>query len=286
MDAGAVVHGLSRRVLADDSCISNHQCDITDRTRVRDVVNEVMPEYVFHLAANKSRGVNIDDFRCCYEANLFGTLNLIEACEDSPNLVQLVALGTCEEYGGFDGPYSEVMREAPVSGYSCSKAAVTQLLQTLFRTRGIPVVILRPSLAYGPYQGDEMFLPAIIRSLVSGRRFAMSRGEQTRDFIYIDDVVEALIRASLVPEANGHVINICSGDPKRIVDIARQVASLIGGDAEGLIDVGAIEYRPGEAMHYWGDRTKAKELLGWCPRVPLETGLKRTVEYYKALLDG
>ena len=171
----------------------------------------------------------------------------------------------------------------PVSAYSFSKVAAAQLLQTFHRIHGLPIVVLRPSLAYGPGQGNEMFLPALIWSLLRGRRFAMSRGEQTRDYVYIDDVIAALLRAAVCPEATGQVINVSSGEPSRIVDIAKLAADLIGNNAESLLDIGKIEYRQGEAINYWADRSKAKQLLGWEPNVTLHDGLARTVEHYRSI---
>lgn len=283
---GARIFGLSRSASPDIVESNRFICDIADRACVHEIVTHVRPAYIFHLAANKARRVEIEDFRRCFDDNLIGTLNLLEACEALPNTVRFITLGTCEEYGGADAPYSEAMREVPVSAYSCSKVAVTQLLQTFHRIRGFPVVVLRPSLAYGPGQGDEMFLPALIKALLTGRRFPMSLGEQTRDYIYVDDVIEALLLAAVCPDATGQVINISSGEPTRIIEVAKLVAGLIGRGAEGLIDFGKLEYRRGEAMNYWAERTKARRLLGWQPRVDLPNGLARTVEYYRATLSG
>lgn len=281
--SGARVYGLSRAVapvFADGHCFV---CDIQDRERLNGIIREIRPSYVFHLAANKSRSALISDFRQCIDQNLIGTLNLLEACQLASCDPRFISVGTCEEYGGAEAPYSETQRESPVSAYSCSKVAATQLLQTFHRIHGLPVVVLRPTLAYGPGQGDGMFLPALIRSLLTGQRFAMSPGEQTRDYIYIDDVVAALLRAAVCPDATGQVINVSSGEPTRIVDVTRSVVELIGNEAEDLLDIGKIAYRPGEAMNYWADRTRAKQLLGWEPEVTLQEGLAKTVEYYRAL---
>lgn len=284
--SGARVYGLSRlgaQDFADGHCFV---CDIQDRERLNEIVREVRPSYVFHLAANKSRSARISDFRECIDQNLIGTLNLLEACQLAACTPRFISVGTCEEYGGAEAPYHETLRESPVSAYSCSKVAVTQLLQTFHRIHGLPVVVLRPSLAYGPGQGEEMFLPALIRSLLSGQRFAMSRGEQTRDYVYIDDVVEAMLRAAVCQDATGQVINVSSGEPARIVDVTRRVVELIGNDAADLLDVGKLDYRHGEAMNYWADRTRARTLLGWEPSVSLLDGLARTVEHYRTLYSS
>jgi len=282
-EAGAQVYGLARKATVSNAEAHYFSCDILDRVRVREIVEEVCPAYVFHLAANKTRSAAVDDFRECFDENLVGTLNLLEACVTFAGVSSFVAIGTCEEYGGAAAPYSEEMREMPVSAYSCSKVAMTHLLQTFYRVHGFPAVILRPSLAYGPGQGNEMFLPALIRSLLAGQRFAMSGGEQTRDYVYIDDVIEAILAAALKPEAKGHVINVSSGAPTRIIDMSKAVAELIGRDVEALLDVGNVAYRKGEAMDYWADGSKARDLLGWIPSTEIKDGLKKTIDYYRSL---
>jgi UDP-glucose 4-epimerase len=168
-----------------------------------------------------------------------------------------------------------------VTAYSLSKAAVTHLLQTLHRTHRCPAVVLRPSLAYGPGQGNDMFLPDLIRTLLAGRRFTMSEGDQTRDYVYIDDLIEAILLASARPAAMGQVINISSGVPVPLKDVARLAARKIGPDAEGLLDLGSKDYRPNEIMEYVASHRLAEELLGWRPHTPLDDGLTTTVEYFR-----
>ncbi len=280
---GAKVYGLSRRVASADNSLQYFSCDILDRQRLNEIVDEVRPTYVFHLAANKTRSAAVDDFRLCFDENLTGTLNLLEACTTYSSVSRFVAIGTCEEYGGAVAPYSESMREMPVSAYSCSKVAMTHMLQTFHRIHGFPIVVLRPALAYGPGQGIEMFLPALIRALVAGRRFAMSGGEQTRDYVYIDDVVAATLAAAIEEKAIGNVINVSSGVPTRILDITRVIAELIGPEAESLLDIGSVPYRKGEAMNYWADGLKAEELLGWRPATEMKDGLKKTIAHYRSI---
>jgi nucleoside-diphosphate-sugar epimerase len=258
--------------------------NMTDRAFVLDLVHRTRPNLIFHLAANKTRTGDLEDFRTGLEENLFGTLNLVEACMEIRDLQRFISIGTCEEYGQADLPFHEEMRESPVSAYSLSKASVTHLLQTLYRTHHFPAVVLRPSLAYGPGQSVDMFLPALIQALLSGNRFGMSGGEQTRDYIYRDDLIEAILLASTKPEAIGKVINISSGVPILLKEIARLTALKIGEDAENRLDIGKIDYRANEIMEYVAGYQLAEKILGWCPRTALHDGLTVTVEYFRNLL--
>jgi nucleoside-diphosphate-sugar epimerase len=283
--AGADVFSFSRRKSDDLGSDKTFVGDISDRETVLNIVDDIRPDFVFHLAASKLRTAEPADFRQCFNKNLIGTLNLVEACHVASKNSRIVTLGTCEEYGGTTPPYSEGMREAPVSAYSCSKLATTILLQTFHRVHGLPVVVLRPSLAYGPGQGDDMFLPVLIKRLLRKSRFAMSPGHQLRDFIFIDDLIEALLLASTNPESTGKVINISSGEPIKIKDLAKMVATIIGPDTYKLLDMGKISYRLGEAMKYCADNKIAKLVLGWQPKVSLIEGLGKTVEFYRVNLN-
>lgn len=257
--------------------------DIKDRAFVSDLVQQVRPDIVFHLAANKSRTGDIEEFRNGLEDNLFGTLNLAEACVKNAQIQRFVSIGTCEEYGNAGPIFHEELRESPVSAYSLSKTSVTHLLQTLFRTFDFPVVVLRPSLAFGPGQATDMFLPAMIQTLLAGKRFAMSGGEQTRDYVYIDDLIQALLLASTKPEAIGRLINISSGVPVLLKEVAKLTARKISRDAENLLDIGKKDYRVNEIMNYAASRELAEKLLGWRPCTSLDDGLTATVEYYRRL---
>ncbi|NLW34545.1 MAG: NAD-dependent epimerase/dehydratase family protein, partial [Syntrophorhabdus aromaticivorans] len=142
----------------------------------------------------------------------------------------------------------------------------------------LPVVVLRPTLAYGPGQGTDMFMPSLIRSLVEERSFVMTPGEQTRDFLYITDLVDALIKTSVAQGVQGEIINIGSGTPVRLLDLVAMVEGML--DKKGLVRIGGRDYRPDEIMDYHVDTSKVKRLIGWEPRISLEEGIKLTIESF------
>lgn len=256
--------------------------DITDAGFVAQLVAKNQPEYVFHLAALKKRSQGMADFRLAADTNFFATVNLAIACQAIPCFRQMVALGTCEEYGPAGTPFREDAREMPANSYAASKLAATYFLQTMHRASGFPSVILRPSLAYGPGQGDDMMLPALIRSLLAGRRFPMTPGAQTRDYVFVDDLVQAILLASGNPSVCGQVMNVGSGEPVTLRTIAEQVAALVGSEAAELLDFGVFDYRPGEALSYWADPAAIQSKLGWRLFTGLQEGLGRTVDFYRA----
>jgi len=211
-----------------------------------------------------------------------GVQNLLDAV-DRDCLKRFVQIGSSDEYGAAVAPQSEVTREASISPYSLAKAAATHFLQMLWRAEQFPAVTLRLFLTYGPGQGEQRFLPQIIRGCLQDRRFPVSEGGQLRDFCYVDDVVEGVFHALEVPAVCGRVINLASGIPVTIRFMIEQVRSIIG---KGEPDFGRIAYRTGENMALWADTSLARELLGWAPQVPVEEGLARTVRYYRSENSG
>lgn len=249
--------------------------DIADSAFVKECVDGCRPEIVFHLAAFKERSSEVEDFYRAVGVNVMGSLNLLSALVKQGGVSSVVVLGTAEEYGKNASPFVESMRETPVTAYSWSKLCVTNLCSMYHSLYGLPVVVLRPTLAYGPGQEAGMFLPSLIRSLVEGREFVMTAGEQTRDFVYITDLVDAMIRASGAQGAAGEVMNIGSGGAVRLLDLVTMVERLM--DRRGLVRVGGREYRPDEIMDYRVDTSKAKRLIGWQAKIGLDEGVRRTI---------
>ena len=256
--------------------------DIQNAQFVNDVIQQVQPEVIFHLAACKDRQQNLKSIRQTLEVNLMGTCNIFEACSQINTLQSIIVMGTAEEYGNSAlTPFQESQRERPISGYSLSKTCQTYLCETLARIHGLPVVVLRPSIVYGPEQGLEMFLPSLISALLKGDEYRMTLGEQTRDFIYIDDLINAMTASMEAKNIFGQIINIGCGHSVKIGFIAEYIAGALG--KASLLKLGAIPYRKEEIFEYKINIKKAKKLLNWAPLVSIEEGLKKTLSYYKNL---
>jgi nucleoside-diphosphate-sugar epimerase len=175
------------------------------------------------------------------------------------------------------------MRERPSSSYSAAKLAATQLIQMLAKQECFPGTVLRLFLVYGPGQNKQRFLPQVIEGCLRGASFPVSKGEQLRDFCYMDDVIDALIRAAMNREAQGEVINIASGQPVSIASMIKKVKARINC---GEPQFGSVPYRSGENMSLYADISKAKQVLGWEPTVSLADGLEKTIAYFKKNRKG
>jgi nucleoside-diphosphate-sugar epimerase len=144
-------------------------------------------------------------------------------------------------------------------------------------SEGCPVVILRPFSVYGPHQPGYMFVAEAIDCALSGQPFRMTHGRQKRDLVYVDDVVRALIAAARTEGLEGQAINIGSGRPLPLRDVAALILRLSESRAPLLI---GARNAPAEETHdTWADISLARRLLDWEPRVELEDGLRRTIQW-------
>jgi UDP-glucose 4-epimerase len=286
IDEGAEVHILIKkdsnqfRLRDISKNIFSWHGDILDYQSICTCLSAARPYIIFHLAAllNVKRDPAL--IEPMIETNMNGTLNLLRAViSEEIGIESFVNTGSAEEYGNGPIPFIEDQREMPVSPYSASKVAGTHFCQMLHRSIGLPVVTLRPFLVFGPGQDNGMFIPSLIKHCLGGRDFSMTEGNQTREFTYVDDIVEAYILAAQCPRAHGEVINIGSGIEYRIRDVAERVVNKMGNPIRLLI--GALPKRSGEAEHFFCRNEKAKELIGWSPKVDLDEGLERTIKWYR-----
>ena len=234
------------------------------------------PRIVFHLAATRVRECGASDYVSSLEDNLMPAARLLAAADGLSGLSRVVLCGSSEEYGPGSGHRDESEREAPTNAYAVSKTCVTHLAQALWRTRKVPAVVIRPTLVYGPGQPEDgMLIPTLAARLRAGRPFEMTAGKQTRDFVYIDDLVEALLRASTAPRAPGLALNAGCGEAIPVVEAARLAARILG--RPDLLRVGALPTRSGERMDGRVSVAAARRVLRWSASVGLREGLRRTL---------
>ncbi len=188
---------------------------------------------------------------------------------------RFVYLSSGEVYGPNAVPFREDQAPDPRSPYALAKLRGERALADAAADAGVMIAVLRLAVVYGPGQAGTMLLPTLLATLRAGRRFAMTPGEQTRDFVHVDDVV-ALVRAALVEAASAGLYNGGTGVESSIAEVARTLALLVGGEAAvALLGVGDMPYRENEQMRYLLDGTRARVALGWLPRVALADGLRR-----------
>jgi nucleoside-diphosphate-sugar epimerase len=254
------------------------EADLSDSASLQQRLSGFPVQFIFHLAGHVDVRRAWDPVEPLIYNNIIGTVNLIMALKDA-GFESFLYPGTSEEYGNAAPPLCETLRESPISPYSFSKLSATAFCQMAAKTFDLPITVLRLFPTYGPNQGGSMLIPAAIRELLSGREFRMTHGEQRRDFMYVDDVVEAFLRIAACEKARGEVFNVGTGVPRRVRDVIDIITQQIGKECTVLR--GAIPCRKGEGDACCSNNQKLLDVTGWAPAVSLEEGLPITVAWYK-----
>lgn len=254
--------------------------DLSDRMQIEQRLQGLPFEYVVNCGGYIDHRSYFSGGRMLIATQFEGVQNLLDVIDLSV-LRRFVQIGSSDEYGPAAAPQREEVRESPIAPYSLAKTAATHFLQMLWRADRFPAVTLRIFLAYGPGQGAQRFLPQIIKGCLENRHFPVSAGGQLRDFCYVEDIVEGILRCLEAPAVCGRVINLASGLPVTIRSVIERVRDIIG---RGDPDFGSVPYRAGENMALWADLSLARELLDWTPAVALDEGLARTIDYYRTPL--
>ncbi|MBS1811271.1 MAG: NAD(P)-dependent oxidoreductase [Acidobacteria bacterium] len=263
---------LARKPLAESLC--RMEMDLAEPRSIWRAMHESKPDTLFHLAGVLGRGDSRAATLACAELNINATLHVLDAAMEA-RVRRIVIIGSAEEYGEQDGPMNENLPTQPVSPYGIAKAATTRFAQALHKRSGCPVVIVRPFSVYGPGQPTSMFIAQAVEAVVRNLPFHMSHGEQQRDLLYVDDLVRGLIAAATVPNIEGQVINLGSGQPVRLRDVAQRIWYLANSSAPLLI--GARQATMEQLHDTWADISRAHEMLGWTPQIGLDNGLRATI---------
>jgi UDP-glucose 4-epimerase len=251
--------------------------DVTDRPKLWTLLQDV--DCVYHLAAKVSVPESVLYPREYNIINVGGTVSVMEAMRDV-GVTRVVFISSGAVYGNQEAqPLNEQAPPNPGSPYAVSKLAAEHYVRTIGSLWGIETVSLRVFNTYGPGQPLPASHPPVIphflrQALRGGTMVIHGDGEQTRDFVYIDDVVEAMIAASTAPTVDRQVINIGSGTETSMRDLAQAVLETVGPGAEWMF---MQEQDPGP-MRMCADIGLAREKIGYKPHVGLAKGLQRFIE--------
>jgi nucleoside-diphosphate-sugar epimerase len=272
---GAAVHAVSRGAGTDDEC-SWHRVDLTDGEAVRKVVADVEPRVIYHLASHVSGSSALSEVRRTLGASIVGTVGILEAATEC-GCPRVVVVGSDKELGIGGG--------VPGSPYAAAKLAATGYVQMFHAVYGLSVVNLRVFMVYGPGQNDETKLvPHTISSLLAGVAPELSSGARRFDWVFVSDVVEALVRAGAATTGDdGAPIDIGSGRLTTIRDLVDAIASRI--DAGVAPQFGAFPDRAPEP-EFAARLGAAAEHLGWVPETSLDAGLDATIAWYRGRAAG
>jgi len=255
--------------------------DLADEAFARRAVAGV--DYVLHQAAIPSVPRSVKDPITSNRANADATLNVLVAARDA-GVKRLVFAGSSSEYGNTPTlPKREDMTPSPLSPYALQKVMGTQYCQMFTRLYGFETVVIRYFNVFGPRQDPGSPYSGVISvfatALSEGRQPTIyGDGEQTRDFTYVANVVDGVLRACEAPKAAGEVINVATNGRVSLNELLAIMNRIVGTDLTAIYK----DVRAGDVKDSQADITKAKELLGYTPIVGLEEGLRHTLEWCRA----
>jgi len=266
------------------------QGDIADAETIEGVFRKYKPDIIIHLAAESHVDRSIVDPSSFIRTNIIGTFNLLEACKahwkkQGDYLFHHVS--TDEVYGslGEEGFFTEETRYDPSNPYSASKASSDHLVKAYHKTYGIPVKITNCSNNYGPRQFPEKLIPLMIMNALEDKPLPVyGRGNNVRDWLYVEDHCEALWRV-IEQGRVGETYNIGGNNEKTNIEVVLLICKILSEETGRPLDqfeklIAHVTDRPGHDLRYAIDASKIIRELGWRPRDTFESGLRKTVRWY------
>ena len=268
--AGAKIHTASRRPAPEDGAGRHWRADLSDAEAVRDLVREIRPDYVFHLASHVMGAPDLKHALPTFRGNLQSTVNLLCSLAETGCRRMLTTGSLVEPEAG--------VRSVPNSPYAAAKWAASDYARMFHALYGFPVSIARVFMVYGPGQQDETKLvPYVIRCLLDGKVPEITSGTHRIDWIFVDDVVSGFVRMALAPDVDGKSVDLGSGTLITIRELVDRICELMETNLHPAY--GALPDRPLEPLRI-ANVAESRRVLGWSPTVDLGEGLRRTIDWY------
>ena len=255
--------------------------DLRDSAQLQSLFERHAFKAVYHLAAGGVR-VEAESYGDMMDVNVLATVRLARLAREH-GTGRFVYMGSGFEYEPIDSPANESVPVTPVNFYGATKAAANLMLDELSRMEGLPLTVFRPFSVYGPSESPTRFIPYVIAGALKGEPMELTHCTQVRDYLFVEDVVQALLTVVDNPASPGGVYNLGAG-PQGAGPIRTVVETVlhITGASSDLARFGVVQRTRPEPPYFVADISKARTCLGWHPRVTLEDGLARTVDSFKA----
>ncbi len=246
--------------------------DVFNRSKLNKL-NNLKFDYVVNLSGY----VDHSNIRKTYRSHFLGCKNLTKVFLKRPP-ISFVQMGSSLEYGKTKSKQNENFKCRPISTYAKSKYYSTKHLLHLYKKYNFPATILRLYQGYGEKQDDNRLIPFVIKNCLKNKKFKCSEGSQIRDFIYVEDIVNAIFKVFNNKDAKGKIFNLGSGRGIKIKNLIKFINKKI---KKGTPLFGKIQLRSDESLEVRPDLKRIKKILKWKPQFSLERGLKRTIKSYE-----
>jgi UDP-glucuronate 4-epimerase len=249
--------------------------DISDYKKLKKVFMENKIDAVINLAARAGVRASVENPWVYLDTNTKGTLNLLECCKDL-KVKKFILASTSSLYASLDMPFKETSRtDTPLAPYSATKKGAEALCHAYHYLYGIDITVLRYFTVYGPAGRPDMSIFKFVKNMDAGKPIPLfGDGTQTRDFTYIDDIADGTIRA--LKPVGYEIINLGSDHPVKLNYVIGLLEKYLGKKAK----IKRFKLHPADVTATWAHIEKAKEMLGWKPKMPLEQGVENTVRWF------
>lgn len=255
-----------------------HRSNLLDLAIIKRLIRQIQPTLIFHLAAHGSYSIQTNTEQII-QTNILGTLHLLEALQQG-NYRAFINTGSSSEYGTKNSPMSERDNLEPLTMYAASKASATLMCRAYALTYQKPIVTLRPFSIYGPWEEPTRFIPTVITSLLENKTINLTAGVVRRDFVYVDDMIDAYIKAS--EHANrfkGEVFNIGTGKQHSNDEVIKLLATLLKTNPR--ITKGTYPRRSFDTETWIANNSSARKKLEWIPKHSLIRGLEKMIKWIR-----
>ena len=258
--------------------ITFYKADITNKEFIEHIFKTEKPKVIVHFAAESHVDRSILDASPFIKTNVEGTQVLLDVAKDI-GVDKFINIATDEVYGelGHEGTFKEDSPLVPNSPYSSSKAAADMLGRAYYKTYKLPVITVRPSNNYGPWQYPEKLIPVVILKTLNNEKIPVyGTGQNVREWLYVSDCAEAIFEITEKGKI-GEIYNVGSNQERRNIDVVKTILKILNKN-EDLIEF--VKDRPGHDFRYSLDTTKIKNELGWEAKTTFEEGIEKTVKWY------
>lgn len=260
-----------------------HYLDLRNGERTKYFIARLKPQIILHFAAYGAYQSREQDIRKTIDTNLLGIINLVRAASRI-KFICLINAGTNSEYGEKQKPMKETDLLEANNLYGITKAAGTLYCQYIAKKEDLPIITVRPFAVYGYFEDKERFIPTVIKSCLRNQPLKLSSPHSVRDFIFIEDIMEAYLK--IVKKAStlkGEIFNLGTGRQNTIAEVVRLAKKITHSATKP--QYGQVKPAQYEPQKWLANITKSKKLLNWQPKYNLEEGLRKNVEWFRKHLS-
>ena len=254
-----------------------HEMDFNNPQKIDGIIHNSKPDIVFHLACYGGFSDETDPLKII-QTNFIGTQLLLDACVKN-QIKKFIYIGSSSEYGYQSQPMREDFREEPYNLYGITKLAGSHLVRCYAKETLLPTTIFRIFSAYGIFEDPKRLIPSVINACLKEQPLTLGSGNQRRDFIYVEDIIDALMLSISQSPGEGEILNLGNGHQYCVREVVNTILSL--GEYSIKPEWNALSDRKNEPASWVADITKTAKMLNWQPKTSLREGLAETIQWAK-----